>query len=299
LGSTSQNSTASSATILLLGSVAVAKVYSKGKETMQPSLGPMLRMAVAAAAMAACSSIAQASVHGDSISIAFGRDEPPTTPGCHLAPRDVTGVEHFRSANWNNEIGNIGTEDNLIRDTNGAARTTDARISWTADNTWSTEPGGSRTQFNNNCFGGANEALMTGYLDAGAGTAEGFTTITIDNLPHDLAEGYSVVIYSLGSVSNRPAAFFVNDPAMANPKYIVPGGNRTLYKHVYSGPNYVKAIGDDAHLGATGSTDDCGNYLVFTHLRGDLTIIAKPLTSATGTNRAAVNAIQIIESRED
>src|SRR5262245_40834016 len=133
---------------------------------MQRSLGWMMLLAVAAAAVGACGSVARASVNGDTISIAFGRDEPPTTPGCFLAPTDVAGVQHFRSAHWNNEVGNFGAASN-----------------------------------------------------------------------------------PLGGGRNRPAEFFVIDPAKANPKYIIPGGNN----HSYTGPNYVQAIGDDAQLGATGS----------------------------------------------
>ena len=262
------------------------------EKTMARSLGWMMLLMMAATAMAARVPIARASVNQDSISIAFGRDEPPTTPGCFLAPTDIAGVYHFRSPNWNNEVGNVGTTSNLVRDTNGVASTTTAVLSWTADNTWSTVPGGTRIE-SNNFFVGTDRALMTGYLDNANANA---TVISVKNLPADLAAGYWLVIYSLGGVLDRPAEFFVNDPAKANPKYIIPGGITPIPNHSYSGPDYIAAIGDDPQLGATGSMDDYGNYLIFYHLSGDLTIIAQPLASPNGVNRVPVNAIQIIKS---
>jgi hypothetical protein len=263
---------------------------------MVRSIAWMLAMAVAAAALAACAS-ARASVNQDTISIAFGRDEPPTSPGCFLAPTDIAGVFHFRSANWNNEVGNVGTTSNLVRDTNGVASTTSAVLSWTADNTWSTVPGGTRKE-SNNLFVGTDRTLMTGYLDNGNPNGKpDATVITVTNLPAEIAAGYWVVIYALGGVLDRPAEFFVNDPNKTNPKYIIPGGITSIPNHSYSGPNYIAAIGDDPQLGATGSFDDFGNYLIFYHLSGDLTIVAQPLTSPKGVNRAPVNAIQIIKSQ--
>ena len=256
---------------------------------MKRSLGWMMIMAVAAAAsVAAGGSGAQEIVLGESISIAFGRDEPPTTPGCQLAATDSAGVLPFRSAHWNNTVGNTGTEGNLVRDRYGVASSTSASVSWTADNTWSTEPGGTRGQFTN-CFEGTDEILMTGYLDNANANP---TVISVENLPADMAEGYTVVIYSLGGGGGGAMAFFVNDPARANPKYLVQ--ETTLYRHRYLGPNYVQARGNDPQLGATGSTDDFGNYVVFSHVSGNLTIVAEPLPFGD-YYRAPVNAIQIFK----
>ncbi len=187
---------------------------------MHRSLGWTLLLAMAVAAVTVCGSVALASVTGDTISIAFSREEPPGTPGCFLNPSDVAGAPGYASANWINETLNVSTDSNLIRDTKGVTTTTGASVSWAADNTWSTEPGSGRGEFAN-CFGGADETLMTGYLDAGNGAVQGFTSIKVTSLPADIAAGYSVVIYSLGGIRNRPAAFFVNDAAEANPKYIV------------------------------------------------------------------------------
>jgi hypothetical protein len=109
-------------------------------------------------------------------------------------------------------------------------------------------------------------------------------------LPADVAAGYSVVIYTLSPVTRRPGAYFVNDPAMAKPRFVVVGGN-TYYKHPYGGPKYVQALGTDPDLGQTGSTDDFGNYVVFTGLIGDVTINTMPMNF-----RVVINAIQIVKN---
>jgi hypothetical protein len=256
---------------------------------MERSLGPRLVLAMAVIAAAVCGSVAQASVNGDSISVAFARDEPPGTPGCMLAPTDVAGAAGYASANWNNTVGGADTLPGLVRDTNGVATTTTASVTWQSIGTWSTEsfpPG--RSEFNNS-FTGADETLMTGYLDTTSLAGGGLTTITITGLPADMAAGYSVVIYTLGGVVNRPADYFVNDAAMANPKHLVPGGAST-YKHMYNG-SYVQALGTDPDFGTTGLTDDFGNYVVFTGMNGDATIMAQPQNF-----RAVINAVQIVKN---
>src|SRR5438128_11141927 len=95
---------------------------------MHRSLGWTLLLAVAVAAGTFCGSVALASVTGDTISIAFARDEPPGTPGCYLDPTDVAGAPGYATANWINEITNKGTDSNLTRDTNGVASTTGASL---------------------------------------------------------------------------------------------------------------------------------------------------------------------------
>jgi hypothetical protein len=241
---------------------------------------------MAAAAVSICGSAAQASVNGDSISIAFARDEPPGTAGCALAPTDVAGAPGYASANWVNEMGNVGTDMNLTRDTNGVASTTSAMLSWAADNTWSTD--GVRGEFTD-AFSGADEALMNGYLDAGNNSVQGFSEVQVKGLPADMAAGYSVVIYSLGGVTNRPGMFTVNG---GDPQYILPGGPggaTSYYQHALLG-SYVRAIGDDPSNGP----DSNGNYLVFTGLSGDVDIQGYP--NGGGTPRVPLNAIQIIKN---
>lgn len=256
---------------------------------MQRFLGWTLVLAMTFTGLAAWGSPARASVTGDTISIAFARDEPSGSPGCMLASTDTAGAPPFASANWNNTVGGADMLPSLVRDTNGVAATTSATVTWDSIGTWSTESfPPARSEFNN-AFTGADETLMTGYLDTTDLNGGGLTTITVTGLPADMAAGYSVVIYTLGGVVNRPAAYFVNDDAMAKPKFVVPGGN-TTYKHPYNGI-YVQALGDDPDFGATGSTNDFGNYVVFTGLTGDATIMAQPQTF-----RAVINAVQIVKN---
>jgi hypothetical protein len=254
---------------------------------MQRAFRWTLVMAMVVTGLAVCASLAQASVNGDTISIAFARDEPPNTPGCMLAPTDVAGLPTSASANWVNEVGNAGLDTNLTRDKNGVATTTSAMVSWSSNNTWATE---ARDDNFFNLFMGADETLMTGYLDSNDINGGNWPSISVTGLPADIAAGYSVVIYTLSPVVGRGGLYFVNDPNMANPKYVVVGGN-TYYKHPYGGPNYVAAAGTDPDLGATGLTDDFGNCVVFTGLTGDLTITTMPMTF-----RVVINAIQIVKN---
>ena len=76
---------------------------------------------------------------------------------------------------------------------------------------------------------------------------------------------------------------------------------------LYSGPDFVQALGNDSTFGANGvNTNDFGNYLVFTGLSGpSVTIIATNLPmpgEATGNihagynpnPRAPINAVQVV-----
>ena len=246
----------------------------------------ILLIAMAVAAVADCGSVALASITGDTISIAFARDEPPNTPGCALNPTDVAGAPGYETANWNNEYKNVGSDSGLIRDTNGTTTTTDVSVTWASDNTYSTD--GVR-QFSN-AFTGTAEVLLTGYLDGGNNAVQGFDEIQVTNLPADIAAGYSVVIYALGGGLNRNATYQVNDQ---DPIYVKPGGPGGIAS--YYGPtaivrSWVQAIGDDPNYGP----DSYGNYMVFTGLSGDLDIQAHP--NGGGTPRCAINAIQIIKN---
>jgi hypothetical protein len=254
---------------------------------MQRSFGGLLVLAMAVSAIAMCGSFAQASVTGDSISIAFARDEPPGTPGCALAATDVAGAPGYASANWVNETTANGSDTKLVRDTNGVATTTNASVSWTSSNTWATQ---GRSEFTN-AFAAvslADESLMTGYLDAGGGGSN--SEVDVTGLPADIAAGYSVVIYSMGGVFGRPSFILAN----GNQAWLNPGGNTNGsggYKHVFAG-TYAQVIGDDPTHASPG--DDDGNYVVFTGLSGDLQILG--FADGGGTPRVAINAIQIIKN---
>ena len=255
---------------------------------MRRFFGWTVLVATAVTAVAVCSADVRASVTGDTISIAFARDEPAGTPGCALAPTDVAGLNP--SANWVNEVGNIGSDANLTRDTNGVAKATSASLTWSSNNTWATEARGDNFF---NLFLGADETLMMGYLDSADNNGTSGVTwpsIQVTNLPADMAAGYSVIIYTLSPAVGRNGDYFVNDPGQANPKHVLVGGN-TYYRHPYGGPNYVAAIGDDPDPVNSGLTNDFGNCVIFTGLKGDLDIETMPRDL-----RVVINAIQIVKN---
>jgi hypothetical protein len=260
-------------------------------------------------AMLAAVSIAQAGVNSDTISIKFGAEQPNNSWLDALNPTDQAGAPNYVSANWNNAGGqsdssitdttmtfgsankteSFGTPNvvplmPLVRDTNGVSKTSNATISWSSAGTWSSRGTGE----NNDTFPlhSPDFILVTGYLDTGDINSGNFTDITITGLDADMAAGYSVVIYTQGGVPNRPAAYFVNDPNMQKPKYVVPTGDKGQFNGAYH-----EAIGDDPDFGTSGSDHDFGNYVVFTGLTGDVAIHAEPRTF-----RAVVNAIQIVKN---
>src|SRR5262249_11219843 len=109
-------------------------------------LSPLIALVGVLAVLAAVP-VAQAGVGTDSISIAFAHDEP-NGAGCALDPTEVAGV--VPSANWNNEMFNLGTDPNLIEDVNGVATASGAQVTWFSSNTWSST---GRGEENNNFTG--------------------------------------------------------------------------------------------------------------------------------------------------
>jgi hypothetical protein len=260
---------------------------------MQRSFAGTLLLALAVTALAACGSVAQAGDTSDTISIKFAADEPAGSFISKLLPSDNAGVPPYNSANWNNAGGQTdGTYsdpalNSLVRNTNGVATTTDASVTWSCNNTWTSRGRGENND--NFTFRGPDFWLMNGYLDSsdqGGGTFIDINITLMGTAAADMATGYSVVIYTLGGVPNRPAAYYVNDPTMANPKYVVPGGDMGQFNS-----GYHQAIGDDPDLGTSGSDHDFGNYVVFTGLSGDVAIHAEPQTF-----RAVINGVQIIKN---
>lgn len=223
---------------------------------------------------------ATAGVNSDTISVKFAADEPKEFGGALLDSSDVAGAPGYTSANWTNEFGAAGMDSNLTRDTNGVVAISNADVTWSCAGTWATEGKG---EFNN-CFTGADETLLMGYLDTSDLGGGNFIDVTIDNLPADMAAGYSVVLYTLGGVVNRPAEYTVNGVV----KDVIPGGN-TNFRHPYSGPTWVQAQGTDP-----GFTDaaDYGNFVVFDNLTGStVTIHAEPRNF-----RAVLNAVQVVKN---
>jgi hypothetical protein len=231
-------------------------------------------VAVVATAVILFGVVAQAA---DSIAIHFGADEPDGRMGSMLAADEVAGVPDVETANWNNTSGASGTLRNLIRDTEGDAKETEAVVQWLTTNTWSSTGRGEE----NNNFTGANRKLMLGYLDQ---NADGVTTeVLITGLPDDLAESYDVYVYFLGGVPGRGGAYNVNGVR----KFGTVGGNTGCGDDGMApcnGPDFVEDPGDD-HTTR-------GNYLYFPGLKGSRVTITA-MNDFGETPRAAINGIQI------
>jgi hypothetical protein len=258
----------------------------------------------AIALVAAVMPVAQAGQGGtDTISIKFGADEPTQVAGSALALTDVTGV--VPSANWNNVTTNAGLQANLLEDVNNIASASSAQVIWYASNTWASTGKGEE----NNNFKGADHTLMSGYLDMEVGQPA-VTFIQISNLPASFSGPYDVYIYALAGVAGRGGIYEVNGAqnrgvgGQGNYQYFVSSGTKDPTKSnqgLFSGPDFVQAIGDDKTFGADGVTqNDFGNYMAFFGLTGstvNITAVSLPMPNVTGfdgTPRAALNGIQIV-----
>jgi hypothetical protein len=277
---------------------------------MKKRLMPTLIAGVAVLAVLAALPVAQAGTSTDSISIAFARDEP-NGAGCALAATDVAGV--VQSGNWNNVTTNAGVATGLVEDNNGIATTSSALVSWYSTNTWSSTGRGEE----GNLFTGADQTLMTGYLDQNTAYPS-FTVIQISNLPASFSGTYDVYILALGGypgkggeytvVGASPSIQWIVTGGTADPnKPQVPGSSGPPHPGLYAGPDYVQAIGDDSTFGANGvNQNDFGNYLVWSGVSGpSVTIIATNLpmpgeakgSIQVGYNpnpRAVINAVQVV-----
>ena len=261
---------------------------------MQRLIGWTFLLAIAVGAVAVSASDVRASQNGSSIGIAFGRNH---TPDSTMDPSEVAGAPGFETGNWYNALGGgVGTSTGgffpFVEDVNGSSVSLcDTTVTWQAGGTWSSTGGGEE----NNNFAGTNDSpspdrhLMTGYIDTYDFPAT--TTVTVTSLPADIAGSYSVVVYTMGGVPNRPAVYTVNG---GSPIYIIPSGPEdptkgfstgTTHQGLYDGPDYVQAVGDDPAFGM----NDWGNYFVVTGLSGDVTI-----TAQASTFRAVINAIEIV-----
>lgn len=218
-------------------------------------------VAVAALAVMLVASRAQASVKGDTISIKFGADQP-SPGGSALDPNAVAGVPGVESANWNNASDAQGTISNLVRDTLSTSAPSGASGSWFCTDTWSA--GG------NDNFGSDDYKLMNGYLDQNE--VPSVITISITNLPDDMAASYDVYVYFLGDSVRRGGVYTVN------------GVSKFGFVCVdCTGPGYMDAgqVVPPAK----------GNYLVFQGLSGNTVSI----TSDNDIDfRSPINAIQVV-----
>ena len=159
---------------------------------------PSILTAFVAALCAFTLTSANGSTTGQSISVNFGAGDGQTTNPTALAPSDLAGVA--QSVNWNNAFGANGTLSDLTVDIMGTAQTVGATVTWNSSNTWSTDAENNTSQFT-----GADEILMSGYLDFAVG---GAGAITFAGLQNGL---YDVYVYSLTAVDGRDSGNIVVD----------------------------------------------------------------------------------------
>jgi len=179
--------------------------------------------------------------------------------GTEMAPTEGAGV--VATPNWNELATANGTNVGL-RDESGVY--TGATVGWNSGGIWNlglpNTPGDPR--------------MMNGYLDPMAAAA----TITVSNLPEN-AGGYYVYVYADGdnaSATRTGDYRLVGDDTTTTEIDITDAANTN-----FSG-NFVLA------------NNGVGNYAVFYTTSRGFTLTATPGASSDGTQRAPVNAIQIV-----
>lgn len=201
-----------------------------------------------------------ASVSGTSISVEFGVGGSDGI-GSGLAASDVAGVAP--SANWNVASGDSGTMGSLVQDSLGTASATSVSVDWNSNNTWN----------DGNSFTGANNTLISGYLDGESGNVP--ATAAFSGLT---SYSYTVVMYSAAGTDDgsgkESGGFYVN-------------GTQVLGSGIgnTAGPNFIMT-----------SPGVAGNYLVLSGVRpiGGAISISDDATSV----RIPFNGVQLISTPE-
>ena len=170
-----------------------------------------------------------------------------------LAATDTAGV--VPQQNWNNEGGHSGSLAALVDSSGGAVSTT---VTWSSGNTWAN---------GDQSLGGANNALLSNYLDGGSG---GPATVSLANVPYAF---YDVYIYT-------------QRDGVATSDYNVDGVTKTVQ---VAGSGFYNANGFVLDTATT-----TGDYLVFHGLSN-----AAPVLISSQVNfRSPIDAIQIVSVPE-
>ena len=214
---------------------------------------------------------------GTSIAINFGADEPNGLVESYV--EGPAGV--LQTANWNNfesypggpdpiEQDTIpGGPEPLITDINGTAAPSTAEVEWDTSNTWSSA---GRGEENNNAPEGNDRALMLGYLDQN--TNDIITTVTVSGLSAPFTSGpYDVYVYFQGGVNDTGGEYTIGDETV-----------ELIVNEAFEG-EFIEWDGEE----------QIGNFYIFQDVTGaEFTLEAEPTHPAGGTERAAVNGIEIV-----
>ena len=215
----------------------------------------------------------------------FGGSAAGTGTGnqTQMLDTDVAGV--VPQSNWNSFLGEPASSSGSLVLNNGTA--SGAMASWTSNNDWDT---------NIDQAVSANHKLMLGYLDT---NDTSISTLQITGLPAAFTSaGYDVYVYYDGDngTQARAGRYEINgvsqwgqDAASTNF-----GGTFVLGSTVTDPAPGMTGTQLDNQAAAV-ATVPAGNYLVFSGLTSaDFTLNVQASVSAGGTNRASLNALQIV-----
>lgn len=182
-----------------------------------------------------------------------------TGNGTAMGSTEVAGV--VPQSNWNNEGWTSGTSTSLVDQTGTVSG---AAVSWKADALHALPIADQA----------GNARMMRGYLDGSTDP----TTVTVTGLPPN-ANGYSVYVYGDGdnNTANRSAIYQISGSGITITSVSLTDAANTNFSGTFTQAN-----------------NSAGNYVVFGINATAFTISAAASTASDGTQRAPLNAIQIV-----
>ena len=233
-------------------------------------------------ALCGISSAAQA----QSISIDwFGGGGGGGTTQAQMLPTETAGV--IPRSNWNS-LASDANGDGLIPlslvDHTGAA--TGATVTWASQNTWNTA----------HVQADGDLRMMKGYIDTNDTSV---TNVTVAGLPA-ATEPWAVIVYYDGDngTQNRVGRFTLSGATTGNATFWgrdAGGAFTGLYTPAQSPVDPLAGGGAIDNNNTAALTVPAGNFMLFADVTGTGFILeAQASVSAGGTNRAAINGIQII-----
>jgi len=222
------------------------------------------------------------SSHASSIGLDFGSGangsaDPDPSP---MAASESAGV--VPQTNWNNLVGLSQATPQALLNDQGLA--TGATVTWLCNNLWDTSANGGTDV-------AGNSRMMMGYLDS---NDTSITNVLVSNLPAAFTlSGYNVIVYYDGENggSQRVGAYAIGGTTLyGRDAGAVFGGTFT------QGQTATPPSGAMDNNAAGANEIPGGNYLVFSGLNAaTFTLTAQSSVSSDATNRAPINAVQIVQ----
>ena len=220
--------------------------------------------------------------HGQAISIDwFGGGGGGGTASTMMAPSETAGL--IPRANWNSFTPEVQATPQPLVNSAGAA--TAATVSWTSANTWNiniTETPG-------------DAKMMRGYLDTNDTSV---TTVTVSGVPAGLGP-YAVILYYDGDTGEQRVGRYQLAGATTGNATFWGRDNEVNFSGAFTlGQTPVDPLAGGGAIDsnvAAAMTVPAGNVMIFPDVTGsDFTLTATASVSEGGTNRAPLNAIQIV-----